>query len=950
MKRTIICTFLLLAFHLSFAQISLFKDINTLEAGSNPANFVEVNGLVFFTVQKFDGYYLWKSDGTEAGTTQISEQQILVNSTNNSNFSIPTLFIHNNEVYYQVQNILTNVKELWKSDGITNTLVQSNFYANQLVSYNNDLFAFKFNGLFKILNNTEILIKTLPNTLANEKIVVLNNEMIFYTIGSLNGNSNFQLWKSNGTEAGTFNFKTLENVINIYRHFYNYDSKTILVEGSIYFLTYRISTTNSNFETELWKTNGTDTGTLFVKKILAQNAYNTFELPQNLTKFNSKIIFNNTSKLWISDGTEAGTQVLKIFQNIGYDTFYKFYGILNDKFCFSASENNDSELWVSDGTSVGTLLLKDLNSEGSSTPNYFVTIQNKLFFRANNNNEVWQTDGSNSGTIFVQNIPKPAGSATVNTTTPEYIYTSTNQLFFKNYDSQNNYELWKSDGLTTSIVKNINTTGMGSGAYDKKVKINNTWYFSAYDNRGTELWKSDGTPEGTTIVKDIGLGSNSTTIYEMIAIGNTIYFIATSNNETFKRLWKSDGTETGTVEIPLNSGFTPNLPVNPESLTAVGQKFFFKGMSTQGQLWVSDGTATHTFPLPNISINAPISNLVGVNDKLFFTSEKLWVSDGSPTGTHIVTNEQRNAPIAPICLVEFKNKIYFFSSYFNTTGSVSDALWESDGTPLGTKIIKDFPETDNNLTSSILLFLEKTSNKLFFRTRPTVNSFDLWTSDGTNNGTVRLKTLNYSSGYNKVLTFGALGSKFFIFIASNIYGEAIDCWSSDGTTIGTQIFATKIIRKLNVTTPIPFNNKLYFGIDDFNLGHELWSSDGTLSGTRLVGDIQTGTNSSYPNGLMDFYDKIIFWGNDNNVGRELYYYSETTCNDNINYTIQSGNWDSPETWSCGRVPTDADNVIIKNSHSVTIPSTYIGFSNTIYTEKGAILTIQNNAIFNSQPK
>ncbi|GAB2645505.1 hypothetical protein GCM10027035_44510 [Emticicia sediminis] len=951
MKSTLIFIFFFLAFHCSFAQISLFKDINTLEAGSNPANFVEANGLVFFSVQKYDGFYLWKSDGTEAGTMAVSEQKITINTFYNLNIILPNLYQHNNEIYYQIRNASSN--ELWKTNGTVNTLVISNFSANQIISYNNELYLFKYNSITKVVGNTEVLVKTFLYPIAYEKVSIMNGTMYFYTKGNaVNGNSIFQVWKSDGTESETTLVKSLENIIDIYNYNQNYENRTVTTDNLLYFFVHRLRRESINsrayWDTELWKSDGTEAGTVIVKRVLIQNNYNATVLPKNLTKFNNKVIFNEETKLWVSDGSETGTQVLKTFQYLGYSQIGSFYGILNDKFFFSPYEANENELWISDGTPTGTQLLKDLNPNGSSSPNYFVKIQNKLLFRANNNDEIWQTDGTLAGTTFLQTIPKPEGISTNNTINPEFIYTSTNQLFFKNYDIQNNYELWKSDGINTSMVKNIVTENQSSGIYDKKVKIGNVWYFNASDSRGSELWKSDGTPEGTTIVKDINLGANSTFIQEIVAVNNIIYFTAISTNEYTKRLWRSDGSENGTFEIPLNSGYPQNQGVNPEYLTAVGNKLFFKGISNQGYLWVSDGTIENTRPILNTPISANLSNLVSADGKLFFTHGGLWVSDGTQTGTMAVIayNGTQNTPISPICLLEYHNKIYFFSDFFGDD-YVGNALWESDGTATGTKIVKEFNEWNDYLTSSMMLFLEKSNNRMYFRVKPSTTSFDFWTSDGTTNGTSKLKTISLTS--SQTFKFGSLNNTFFMFLISSIE-RPIMGWSSDGTVDGTINFIKKNFRTSTVSSPKVFNNKLYFGIDDDTYGHELWSSNGTIEGTQLVGEVRNGLPSSYTRGFMDFYDKLLFWAYDDTMGSELHYYSETTCNNNINYTVQSGNWDSPATWSCGRIPTDTDNVIIKNSHSITIPNTYRAFSNSIYTEKGANLIIQNNSFFYANPK
>ena len=90
---------------------------------------------------------------------------------------------------------------------------------------------------------------------------------------------------------------------------------------------------------------------------------------------------------------------------------------------------------------------------------------------------------------------------------------------------------------------------------------------------GTELWKTDGTAAGTSIVKDINPGSNSTSFgNEFRKVGNKLYFTA-NNNSNGLELWITDGTEfivksfgfEGSVagEVVFNTSMTGY----PESLT-----------------------------------------------------------------------------------------------------------------------------------------------------------------------------------------------------------------------------------------------------------------------------------------------------------------------------------------------------------------------------------------------
>src|SRR5262249_45487922 len=124
------------------------------------------------------------------------------------------------------------------------------------------------------------------------------------------------------------------------------------------------------------------------------------------------------------------------------------------------------ELWKSDGTPAGTRMVKDINPAGNSSPQYLTNVNGTLFFAADdgvNGSELWKSDGTAAGTVMVKDI-----------------FPS----FYSSYPGN----------LTN---------------------VNRTLYFSAYDGgfivgaHGRELWKSDGTTTGTTMVKDIFPGDTT---------------------------------------------------------------------------------------------------------------------------------------------------------------------------------------------------------------------------------------------------------------------------------------------------------------------------------------------------------------------------------------------------------------------------------------------------------
>ncbi|HEX2700132.1 MAG TPA: ELWxxDGT repeat protein [Acidimicrobiales bacterium] len=400
---------------------------------------------------------------------------------------------------------------------------------------------------------------------------------------------------------------------------------------------------------------------------------------------------------------------------------------LGSRVLFVAQDGTGARWWASDGTPSGTARVQAGGGPGGISQRYTVA-NGSVFFGGNDGStvgsELWKTDGTDAGTLLVRDINPGTGSA-MSASSAEFA-TVGNTVFFTANDGTHGSELWKTDGTWdgTVLVKDI-VAGSPGPNITGLTAVGTTLFFSANAGSaaGAELWRSDGTEAGTVMVKDIAAGSGSSSPSRFAVIGSTVYFsafVAALGQE----LWKSDGTDAGTVVVKdIGAGSAGSDPGQP---LVVGSNLYFSADDgTSGaELWKSDGTTAGTAmtkdisPGPSSSVAANLTNVIATGSTVLFqanngsSGDELWKTDGTAAGTVQVKDIQPGAGGGvPSAFAAVGSTAYFSATDGATAPATGTELWKSDGTGAGTVLVKDI---NPGAASSSPLLLTSALGTVFF--------------------------------------------------------------------------------------------------------------------------------------------------------------------------------------------------------------------------------------------
>ncbi|UZR97363.1 MBG domain-containing protein [Chondrinema litorale] len=446
-----------------------------------------------------------------------------------------------------------------------------------------------------------------------DQFVVMDGILYFAANDGTHGR---ELWRSDGTEAGTYMVKDINPGSGS-----SFLSELTEIDGTLFFAAY-----NKTYGGEVWKSDGTTSGTQIVKDI---NPGSSSINPVNFTEYKGKLVFNtyvNPEKqsIWITDGTAGNTTMLAEYEiieeltirGIASTTNYLYFIVNGDIWRTDGPRNylkkvvdrnpKDRYYYLTDFEFEQTIndryyySYRELNSYKDYFINYISDsdIEEEVYFYSGND---WQTfDLNNELHIFCRfndgffyfpiefkKILDRINKIIIKNdgTLPSYSH-SKNDIFNFNdstiliggneikisetyesigvypYESSGGTGLWKYNYNTGSISKiktilsteeRLNYPNLYAPSY--LGKYNNKIFFSAGQQEiGNELWVTDGTEEGTQLFADIIPGETGSNPEHLISNGEVLFFIA-DDGEHGRELWKYAPNQK-----PTSAAFNISIP------------------------------------------------------------------------------------------------------------------------------------------------------------------------------------------------------------------------------------------------------------------------------------------------------------------------------------------------------------------------------------------------------
>ena len=318
---------------------------------------------------------------------------------------------------------------------------------------------------------------------------------------------------------------------------------------------------------ELWKSDGTHDGTTLI-----QDSRPGSELSSWLMNAGGTLVYAandgvNGQELWASDGTSSRTGLVADIRPGDHLAQVGGLAHLQGNVMFAANDGVSGRgLWSSDGTPAGTSLVKAIEAFAEDRPaslSWSVTGSSSRVSSATDHcgraTAPWERhhacedvrnppfDLTAVDDVLFFRVAAGCGRATAPSRGPSSWAPSTRRQASRpsrarcsSWATSGRWGLWRSDGTTPVLVKNLHNDPGGEGLLGGL--LSHARRAAHFISIADQLWKSDGTTDGTSVVKDVDALS-------LADVGGTLYFNGRAPGSSDRGLWKSDGTPDGTVGV-----------------------------------------------------------------------------------------------------------------------------------------------------------------------------------------------------------------------------------------------------------------------------------------------------------------------------------------------------------------------------------------------------------------
>lgn len=433
-------------------------------------------------------------------------------------------------------------------------------------------------------------------------------------------------------------------------------------------------------------------------------------------------------------------------------------------------------------------LLKDISPGATSSQisfestfdksfNVFVGGESKAYFLANNGlngYQVWQTNGTTVGTTLLSQGLVNAGS-----TAGALANSASNQGIIHAAVTVGQVGQLVRTDLGTGADLVLNSGEQGTSRPIAPVNVVGDLVFgvrsAVMSGSDGELWVTDGTPAGTTL---LSTGFMESSFGEFTTFQNRLFFSASLDHSQPRQLWKSDGTVTGTGRFVDGLYDVGSFAIFRNSLYFSATEWSVTRGSgfDSAVLWRLDEADGVPIKVQSINPAYRVQKLTVAGDHLYFqgttsnpnVGDELWRSDGTNSGTVLVRDVNGNSTSTAFGeMVDINGTLFFVASH----PEYGTELWRSNGASGDTRLVRDIsPGTE----ASSITDLTNLNGQLFF----SANGF-LWRSDGTTAGTMPVSDFVDVLGTVKVNRLRAFDNKLIVAAENASVGRELFLFTPD---------------------------------------------------------------------------------------------------------------------------------------------------------------------------